>query len=135
MSEKRTGTRIILMASQFAVLYFVKFEEATKCRRLNNLRFCGCFTTADMIIREHFSAEQVPFDGFLNWENTYEIISAYFPLLPKGSMSMRWPCCLYMSPSKLSDQLIDATNLYISIMQPQPKRRGSMVEMRTCIWE
>ena len=40
-----------------------------------------------------------------------------------------------MSPFKLSDHLIDATNLYISIMQPENKRRDNMVEMRTCRWE
>jgi hypothetical protein len=90
-----------------------------------------CFTTANMIIREYFSAEQVSFGGFFNWKNTYEIISAYFPLLPKRSRSIRWPCCLYMLASKLSDQLIDATNLYISITQTENKRRYNVVEMRT----
>jgi len=89
-----------------------------------------------MVIREHFSAEQVPFDFFFfNWENTCEVISAYFPLLLKRSRYMKWPCCLYMLPFKLSDQLIEATNLYISIMQPENKRRDNMVEMRTCRWE
>jgi hypothetical protein len=64
-SEKRTSTHITLMTGQFAVLYFVKFGAASKCRRLNNFSFfCACFTTADIIIREHFNAAQVPFDEF-----------------------------------------------------------------------
>jgi hypothetical protein len=64
VSEKRAGTHITLMASQFDVLCFGKSEAASICRSLNNLLFCACFTTANMVIREHFSAEQVPFDFF-----------------------------------------------------------------------
>ena len=41
MSEKHTDTQTTLMAS--AVLYFVKSDEATKCRSLNNLRFLCVF--------------------------------------------------------------------------------------------
>jgi hypothetical protein len=71
---------------------------------------------------------------FLKWEGHIRDYFSVLPLLPKRRRSVRWLCCLYMSPFKLSDQLIDAT-VYISIMQPDNNGRNNMVEMRTCRWE
>jgi len=67
MSEKLTGTHITLMASQFMFFTSENVRQQANADVWITFVFYACFTTANMVIREHFSAEQVPFDGFLIW--------------------------------------------------------------------